>query len=165
MDVAHSCLCQLVIMHASTQERYKHSIPPQRAIDAFRPGFPSHLAPDVLEDENSTCRINITFRFYRVRASAIILYESLNQYPQPDFRPPSIPRCKCNVPCVLRADMKGREKGDIKGEWMRYFWMCYAGAQNDGKGCSFVKVMDAESEGRGPFIGDRKPSDSSRLAT
>lgn len=51
-------------MHASTQERFKHSIPPQRAIDVFRPTFPSHLNPDMVE---SNCRINITFRFYRVR--------------------------------------------------------------------------------------------------
>lgn len=38
----------------------------------------------------------------------------------------------------------------------RYFWMCYAGAQNDGKGCSFVKVMDYTAEERGPFIGDQQ---------
>lgn len=79
---------------------------------------------------------------------------------QPDFRPPSIPRCRCDVPCVLRADMKGRGKDDFKGEDMRYFWMCYAGAQNDGKGCSFLKVMDIISEGRGPSVRDCRTDSS-----
>ena len=59
--------------------------------------------------------------------------------------------------------MKGRDKNDLKGENMRYFWMCYAGAQNNGKGCSFIKVMDVKAEGRGPFVGNgvsSKPSSS-----
>lgn len=59
-------LCKLVIMHASTQERYKHTIPRQRAVDVFRPSFPPHLGSDIVE---SNCRINITFRFYRVSSS------------------------------------------------------------------------------------------------
>ncbi|KAF8580906.1 hypothetical protein K439DRAFT_1355796 [Ramaria rubella] len=130
IPVAHN---SLVIMHASTQERFKHSIPLQRAVDVFHPKFPSHINPDSGE---SNCRINITFRFYR-----------------PDFRPPSIPVCMCGVPCILRADMKGR-KQDEDGVHMRYLWMCYAGAQNDGKGCSFVKLMDCKSEGRGPLLKD-----------
>ncbi|KAF8522221.1 hypothetical protein BU17DRAFT_45166 [Hysterangium stoloniferum] len=126
----------LVIMHASTQERFKHSIPPQRAIDVFRSSYPP--PPEMqMERELGTSRINITFRFYR-----------------PDFRPKSIPKCRCDIPCVLRANMKQR----VEVEDMHYFWMCYAGAQNDGKGCGFVKVMDCESEGRGPFMGDREPS-------
>ncbi|KAF8471488.1 hypothetical protein JB92DRAFT_3086158 [Gautieria morchelliformis] len=119
----------LRIMHASTQERYKHTILPQRAIDVFQPSFPSHLGPDV-EDENGTCRINITIRFYR-----------------PDFRPP-----------IILDD-------DMKGETMQYFWTCCAGAQNDGKGCPFIGVMDAKSEGRDHFNGDRKSPDSSSLTT
>ncbi|KIJ23041.1 hypothetical protein M422DRAFT_196407, partial [Sphaerobolus stellatus SS14] len=125
IPVAHNTL---ITMHASTQERFKHCIPQQRAIDLFRPPFPP---PFPINREVNNCRINITFRFYR-----------------PDFRPETTPRCRCDVPCVLRANMKGR-----KAEEIRYFWMCYAGVQNDGKGCSFVKVMDCKGEGRGPFVG------------
>ncbi|KIM49268.1 hypothetical protein M413DRAFT_59732 [Hebeloma cylindrosporum] len=115
----------LTIMHASCQERFKHSIPPQAAIDLFRPPFPpggvdSEIAP-------SNCRINITFRFYR-----------------PDFRPLSIPRCLCGVPTILRPDMKNRNADETD----RYWWACYAGAQNDGKGCKFWKVMNMGEEGR-----------------
>jgi hypothetical protein len=39
---------QLLIMHAGCQERYKHSVPPARALDGAY-----------------ACRINITFRFFR----------------------------------------------------------------------------------------------------
>lgn len=60
--------------------------------------------------------------------------------------------CKCNIPCILRADLKGR----VEGQEQRYFWMCYAGLQTNGKGCSFVKVMDYTAEGRGPFIGNQQ---------
>ena len=45
--------------------------------------------------------------------------------------------------------MKNRQNGRDK-----YWWTCYAGAQNDGKGCSFWKVMDVKAEGRGPFVAD-----------
>ncbi|KAF8201617.1 hypothetical protein BJ912DRAFT_843410 [Pholiota molesta] len=121
----------LTIMHASCQEKFKHSIPPQTAIDLFRPAFPQRHG-DNTTIEPSNCRINITFRFYR-----------------PDFRPPSIPRCRCGVPTILRPDMKNR----IDDETDRYFWTCYAGAQNDGKGCKFWKLLDMEEEGRGPCLG------------
>jgi len=114
----------LTIMHASCQEKFKHSIPTQSAIDLFRPPFPREPGVDI---EPTNCRINITFRFYR-----------------PDFRPPSIPRCKCGVPTILRPDMKNRTDGTTD----KYWWTCYAGAQNDGKGCNFWKVMDMKAEGR-----------------
>jgi hypothetical protein len=48
--------------------------------------------------------------------------------------------------------MKGR--GGRDGEQVRYWWACYAGAQNQGKGCNFWKVMDMEAEGRGPVVGN-----------
>lgn len=136
-------------MHASCQEKFKHAIPPQPTIDIFRPpmapitdvrrevpapsqletsisGLPSAYSPSI-------CRINITFRFYR-----------------PDFRPQSIPKCYCGVPTILRPDMKNRTDGETD----RYWWTCYAGAQNEGKGCKFWKVMDMRKEGRGPCVGD-----------
>ncbi|KAG9032468.1 hypothetical protein FRB95_001443 [Tulasnella sp. JGI-2019a] len=125
----------LLIMHASCQEHFKHSIPiiPGSGIDVFRPQFP--------RDDTSAYneRINVTFRFYR-----------------PDFTPGSIPRCKCDVPTVLRANQKGRERTlvDSGAVEMRYFWMCYGGAQNEGKSCGFVKALDMEAEGRGPLLGE-----------
>lgn len=119
-------------MHATTQEMFKHSIPPQPTLDLYRPSHP-HPARPSESIEPSNCRINITFRFYR-----------------PDFGPKSIPRCKCGVPTILRPDMKKRTGACPS----RYFWTCYAGAQNDGKGCNFWKVMDVEAEGRGPFAKD-----------
>lgn len=128
-------------MHASTQERFKHSIPPQPTLDMFRPAYPRAAGEPI---EPSNCRINITFRFYR-----------------PDFRPDTIPRCKCDVTTALRPDMKNRV--DSKSD--KYWWACYAGAQNEGKGCNYWKVMDVKTEGRGPFVGstesvqvDNRPS-------
>ncbi len=43
----------------------------------------------------------------------------------------------------------------LKDMVAKYWWTCYAGAQNDGKGCGFWKVMDVKAEGRGPFVCDR----------
>lgn len=129
-------------MHASCQEKFKHSIPPQPAVDIFRPAFPPKNGVDVAMD-SSNCRINITFRFYR-----------------PDFRPASIPRCRCDVPTILRPDMKNRTDGETD----RYFWTCYAGAQNDGKGCNFWKLLNMKEEGRGAWFNPSlglKPSISS----
>ena len=114
-------------MHARCQESYKHSIPPQPTLDLYRPVYP-HPARPTSPPEPSNCRINITFRFYR-----------------PDFHARSTPRCKCGVPTILRPDMKNRHDGRTD----RYWWVCYAGAQNDGKGCDFWKVMDMVTEGRG----------------
>lgn len=45
-------------------------------------------------------------------------------------------------------------KSRTDGETEKYWWTCYAGAQNDGKGCKFWRVMDMEREGRGPCVGD-----------
>lgn len=46
------------------------------------------------------------------------------------------------------------EKGEKRSLVQKYWWTCYAGAQNDGKGCKMWKVMDVKAEGRGPFVGD-----------
>ncbi|PIL24143.1 hypothetical protein GSI_13896 [Ganoderma sinense ZZ0214-1] len=154
----------LIIMHASCQEVFKHCIPAQNTIDMFRPPMPPPV--DLAEEEElaklsegSNARINITFRFYR-----------------PDFRSQLTPHCKCGVPCILRPDMKNRyeappgndlnaksepwtstSEGEGSGKRSlasKYWWTCYAGAQNDGHGCGFWKVMDVKAEGRGPFVGD-----------
>ena len=155
-------------MHASCQEMFKHSVPPQRTIDLFHPPFPPppellHVMPapeDGDTQPGSNVRINITFRFFR-----------------PDFRPSTTPKCKCGVPCVLRPDMKNRYTcdddsptkksnetsttgGDEKpasskrSAVAKYWWACNGGAQNEGKVCGMWKVMDVKTEGRGPFAGD-----------
>ncbi len=46
--------------------------------------------------------------------------------------------------------MKNRSDGKTD----KYWWTCYAGAQNEGKGCNFWRVMDMEGEKRGPIIGE-----------
>ena len=118
-------------MHASTQERFKHSIPSQTVIDSYRPAFPRSPGQTI---EPSNSRINITFRFYR-----------------PDFRAEKTPRCKCDVPMILRPDMK---HWSDDGQNAKYWWTCYSGAQTEGKGCNMWRVMDVKLEGRGPFVGD-----------
>lgn len=153
-------------MHASTQERFKHCVPQQPTIDIFHPPYPRHRMPGQpvatgsdTEIPTSNCRINITFRFYR-----------------PDFAASKTPRCKCGVPCILRPDMKGRidrredesrnDSGSArnanntgqdknKSDYdIKYWWTCYGGVQNEGKGCGMWKVMDIKAEGRGPFVGN-----------
>lgn len=121
----------LIIMHAGCQESMKHSLCPSPSIDLWRPAFPPRAGAPI---ESFDTRINITFRYYR-----------------PDFRPSTIPKCKCDVPMILRADMKNR----LDGKTDKYWWSCYAGAQNDGKTCGMWKLLDMEAEGRGPVIGDR----------
>ena len=149
-------------MHPPTQEVFKHAIIPQNVIDTFRyrpsPSCPltTPTPTSLLEDESdsqlksSTCRINITFRFFR-----------------PDYRPSTIPRCKCGEATILRPDMRG--KRDKDGRLDRYWWACQAGkkVENEGKDCGMWKEMDARAEGRGPFVGDvaskefsTKPSES-----
>src|ERR1700722_11118052 len=128
---------KLLIMHASCQERYKHSIPPQPTLDLFHPPFPPPAATSFAVPSNM--RINVTFRFYR-----------------PDFHPSSIPLCHCGVPTVLRHDMKRRD-----GKTDRYWWICYAGAQREGKGCKFWRELDMVKEGR---IQDLVKTDSEKVA-
>ncbi|KAH9966691.1 hypothetical protein BC827DRAFT_1177720 [Russula dissimulans] len=150
VPLSHNSLC---IMHASTQERFKHSIPPRSTIDRFHPPYPPPPDHPELVFDPGNCRINITFRFFR-----------------PDFHPDTIPRCRCGEMTTLRPDMKGRQReaeGNDKGlrspESLReergvtgYWWTCTAGDQNEGKGCGFWKVMDVKAEGRGPFVSDLK---------
>jgi hypothetical protein len=49
-------------------------------------------------------RINITYRDYKAA-----------------LHPRFTPRCKCDVPTVLRVVQRKKEN------WGRYFWMCHAG--------------------------------------
>lgn len=138
-------------MHPPTQEVFKHAIIPQTVIDPFRyrpssnslsPTNVSVSTPFLSDDpdsqlKSSNCRINITFRFFR-----------------PDYRPSTIPRCKCGEATILRPDMRG--KRDKDGRLDRYWWVCQAGkkVENEGKDCGMWKEMDAKAEGRGPFVGE-----------
>ena len=50
-------------MHPPTQERYKHSVPPQKAIDLFRPAYDEEQQPVAKEGRTAyKARIGITFR-------------------------------------------------------------------------------------------------------
>ena len=49
--------------------------------------------------------------------------------------------------------MKNRSDGTTD----KYWWTCYAGAQNDGKGCNFWKVLDMEAENRDPLVKKAMP--------
>ena len=58
------------------------------------------------------------------------------------------------------GEVEGEGEGDEgdentnRGLITKYWWTCYAGAQNEGKGCNFWAVMDVKAEGRGPFAGE-----------
>ncbi|KLT46003.1 hypothetical protein CC85DRAFT_239758 [Cutaneotrichosporon oleaginosum] len=57
----------LVLMTPGCQERYKHTIPPQRALDTFRIGWDTDGNSIPVEEQTAyTSRINITFRYARV---------------------------------------------------------------------------------------------------
>ncbi|KAI0888926.1 uncharacterized protein GGS22DRAFT_64973 [Annulohypoxylon maeteangense] len=69
-------------------------------------------------------RINITYRHYK---SA--------------FHPRHTPRCKCNIPAVLRVVQKK------KGTQGRYFWMCYGGNVPGKENCSFFQWAEFDDDG------------------
>ncbi|KAM0524654.1 hypothetical protein ACHAPE_000752 [Trichoderma viride] len=69
-------------------------------------------------------RINITYRDYRA-----------------EMHPSLTPRCRCNVPCVLRVVQRKKENHG------KYFWMCYANAIPDQEGCSFFEWAEFDDEG------------------
>ncbi|TXT04278.1 hypothetical protein VHUM_04276 [Vanrija humicola] len=60
VTLGHNSLC---LMTAGCQERYKHTVPAQRALDTFRPGWDIEQEVIPTEDQKAyTTRINITFR-------------------------------------------------------------------------------------------------------
>ncbi|KAG4413645.1 hypothetical protein IFR04_013223 [Cadophora malorum] len=107
----------LLIMHASMQEFWKHSIAPSQSI------IPHPIAGNK--------RINITYRDYK-------------EYLHPRYTP----RCRCNVPAVLRVVQRKRENLG------KYFWMCYAGSvavpvEGKGKGgCKWFEWAVFDERGR-----------------
>ncbi|KAG5519579.1 hypothetical protein PMAC_001734 [Pneumocystis sp. 'macacae'] len=79
---------------------------------------------------SGTARISITYRFCR------------NTY-QPKY----IPKCKCNVPCVLRCVQK---KENTKG---KYFWSCNTDklVNGNGKKCQFFQWAEFTQNGENLF--------------
>ncbi|BEJ13347.1 hypothetical protein CspHIS471_0305210 [Cutaneotrichosporon sp. HIS471] len=150
----------LVLMTPGCQERYKHMIPPQRALDTFRISWDAEGQPIPLDEQTAyTSRINITFRFYR---------QDFHPEPSPDGLRSGTPYCKCGFPTLLRADQRGKARsalGVIRGSGyvsngvvdddMVYFWQCQTPMRtSDMKGCGFFKILDMRGEGRGPCCGD-----------
>ncbi|WWC68770.1 uncharacterized protein I206_102705 [Kwoniella pini CBS 10737] len=176
LNLGHNSLC---LMNGGCQERFKHTVPPQKALDLYRPSFDKAETPIPLCDQKTyTSRINITFRFYRD-----------DFHPEPTIGPygprEGTPLCKCGIPTLLRADQKAKartrllppspqkssstsadsagaglckEKGDdFVIDDMLYFWQCQSPAKTgDMKGCGFFKILDMKKEGRGPCLKDRQ---------
>ncbi|POY69912.1 hypothetical protein BMF94_7092 [Rhodotorula taiwanensis] len=157
----------LLIMHAGCQERYKHAVPPVNGMDVFRLPRTSLEVSDCFSEEEKEVllarkwneRINMTFRHYR-----------------PDFAPRTLtsppgyvgtPRCACGVPCTLRPDGRGRVKASLSARsdarprddpaGQLFFWVCNAGASNEGKTCGHFKLLDMEKEGRGAWFRPSEP--------
>lgn len=75
---------------------------------------------------------------------------------------------------MLRADQKGKARANLRqsprksrppsdppvgvvADDMIHFWQCQSAAQTgELKGCGFFRILDAEAEGRGPFVKDKK---------
>ncbi|KAF4630967.1 hypothetical protein G7Y89_g7169 [Cudoniella acicularis] len=69
-------------------------------------------------------RINITYRDYKA-----------------SLLPKFTPRCKCDVPAVLRVVQRKKDN------WGKYFWMCYAGNVPGKDGCSFFEWAQFDDDG------------------
>ncbi|TVY39231.1 Alpha-ketoglutarate-dependent dioxygenase-like protein [Lachnellula subtilissima] len=77
-------------------------------------------------------RINITYRDYK-----------------PSLHPRFTPRCRCDVPAVLRVVQRKREN------WGKYFWMCHAGNVEGKEGCSFFQWAVFGEDGEPVWKGEQ----------
>ncbi|WVQ94531.1 hypothetical protein IAU59_001610 [Kwoniella sp. CBS 9459] len=170
VNLGHNSLC---LMNAGCQERFKHTVPPQKALDLFRPAYDqSEDAILLFKQKAYTSRINITFR-----TGPLGLREGT-------------PTCRCGIPTLLRADQKAKararlmppspskvkvlketgppgttadaaaedidKRSGLLDDDMMFFWQCQSpGQTGDLKGCGFFRILDMKKEGRGPCIGDR----------
>ncbi|KAK4889069.1 hypothetical protein LTR27_012107 [Elasticomyces elasticus] len=73
-------------------------------------------------------RLNVTYRCYK-------------EYLHPKYTP----RCKCNVPAVLRCVQK---QAATRG---RYMWMCHSGYTPGQTGCSYFEWAAFDVDGRPPW--------------
>lgn len=78
-------------------------------------------------------RINITYRDYKK-----------------NLHPKYTPRCKCDVPTVLRVVQRKKEN------WGKYFWMCYAGNVPGKDGCDFFDWASFDDHGNPIWAGRKK---------
>jgi len=78
-------------------------------------------------------RLNITYRFYK---------DSLH--------PRYTPKCKCDVPTVLRCATRKKES---RG---RYMWMCHAGYVPGRESCGFFQWAEFDEDGEPPWAGKIK---------
>lgn len=69
-------------------------------------------------------RINITYRDYKA-----------------SLHPKFTPRCKCDVPAVLRVVQRKKES------WGKYFWMCHAGNVPEKAGCAYFEWAKFDDDG------------------
>nr|ODN87339.1 hypothetical protein L203_03612 [Cryptococcus depauperatus CBS 7841] len=163
VTLRHNSLC---LMNAGCQERFKHTVPAQKAIDVFKPGYDVN-EKSIPSDKQISCfsRINITFRFYRkgeyISVSQLLAHLDLEKA----------------YPCanaafqldVLRADQKAKARSrlasapslskpfpidrDLVDDDMVFFWQCQSPTQTgEENGCGFFRLLDMRKEGRGPCI-------------
>jgi len=78
-------------------------------------------------------RINITYRDYKAT-----------------LHPKYTPRCKCDVPAVLRVVQRKKEN------WGKYFWMCHAGNVPGKEGCTFFEWARFDDDGEPIWKSDKK---------
>ena len=86
-------------------------------------------------------RINITYRYYR-----------------DTMHPNFTPRCKCNIPCVLRVVQKKKEN------YGKYFWMCHGGNVPGKESCTFFEWARFDDDGN-PTRAKPVSSSTSKTAT
>ncbi|GAA5829374.1 hypothetical protein JCM3766R1_001077 [Sporobolomyces carnicolor] len=137
-------------------------------------------------------RINMTFRHYRPDFAPLDpslpppSTSWLSSLPANSASAPAYigtPHCSCGKPCILRPDGKGKirsfsatsttssskrgvETSSSNGLGsMIFFWSCNAGAQNEGKGCGFFRVLDMQKEGRGKWFTQPRRVDDKREST
>jgi hypothetical protein len=77
-------------------------------------------------------RINITYRDYKA-----------------NLHPKFTPKCRCDVPAVLRVVQRKREN------WGKYFWMCHAGNVPGKEGCTFFEWAKFDDDGE-PIFGQQR---------
>ena len=82
-------------------------------------------------------RFNITYRDYKA-----------------SLHPKFTPRCKCDVPAVLRVVQRKKEN------WGRYFWMCHAGNVPGKEGCSFFDWAIFDDDGEPVWTGLKLPEEN-----
>ncbi|KAL1409494.1 hypothetical protein Q8F55_003477 [Vanrija albida] len=130
VTLGHNSLC---LMTAGCQER----VPPQRALDTFRPGWDIEQQVIPTEDQKAyTTRINITFRLLRADQKAKA-------------------RARLGGASSTNGQKRTINGVEVVDDDMVYFWQCQSPTSTgELKGCGFFKILDMKGEGRGPCVAD-----------